>query len=109
MIGIIVRAVLRFLFGMAWLVALIFSAAVLLCLGLACLVEALCFVWTVITGLLYVFTRDPQMYHQFWWWLLLSAVGMGLTVVVFGAIWDVFCAIRGRTAQGPLRLRTTPE
>jgi hypothetical protein len=109
MIRIFLRSLLRFFFGMVWFFVLIFLVAVLLCLGLACAAEGMLFICALVTGLLYLFTGDPQMYHQFWWWLLIATVGFGLSVAVFGLIWDVFSAIRGRVTPLQLQLKATPK
>lgn len=104
LIRFVIRTFLRVIGGIISFFVLIFLAITILALGLACFAEAVCFAWAVVSGALYLSTSDPKMLHVFWSWLLVSAVGFGLTVTVFGTIWDAFRAARSRLSRPSLSL-----
>lgn len=95
------RTVRRFLFGIASFFALLFLAVVVLFLLLIAASAALCLVWSVINGVLFLASGNPQLGHQALTFLLISAMIFGVLVVIYGFIWDAFCAVRRRLGRRP--------
>lgn len=84
------RSIGRFVLGLFWLCFMPIVAVMIGGLAALIFAEVLCTAWALINAMLWLPSHNPIVGHQAMVFGLISVVGMGLIVVVQGAVWDAF-------------------